>query len=684
MCKYKLKNTKNWLTIEKISYRLGTLVFSVWVSPFSAGEQLLSEWQAKILEQQQNQYFQDNKVDTSLFQTNLKNHNLQTIASQFNTLTSIQASLQSDYANCYLTKPEISTILIFSNENFKFKFLNALIQKGKNENDLPESKHYQKACEQLSKCVLGFKSEVSISLTECNNIIGSHYEAALQSHKENQQIKTANLSANKYQNGDKKDSDFDLLHDISQIGKIMFEGFKSQPEIIFYQTPNFEGSEKIQENWLSPQILPTLESNTNTSSGSTQHKDSTKTSTGSTTPTNTQFPNSQQQTTQNPSRQTSNWNTTTSSNLTEDEEINRFIANAILPSLQNNTTQHLFQNQCLPPGNTLVSPPTNPQTQTATFNPFSPDIANQNNTTLQSNLEKIRLPKAGNLPIQNTSWTTNSTNNNDIPTTQTPDAIDAQKEELQSCVVKCENKGLDFDEVQICKLTCLCGEYISPALFEIWLDIEKMDFSAPLVDTGALIIRFCTIPSKPIQVNTSSKTIYSISELIDEIQEVVASMEGNGKLTVHQKKTEALSTNKVAFDFKNSTSFTTQISQKASTSSISEKEQEAENWQFLSVITQATKEVERNSFVLMGNHSQQQANKSIKDPSLTEPPSLTSPETVNILINEILPITNMWETNSNLATFLDNNINFRKSTTEKLNTTEDLLKTLSQKKQQDK
>lgn len=49
----------------------------------------------------------------------------------------------------------------------------------------------------------------------------------------------ANLAANKYINGDLADSDYDLMYDMSQVGTILYKSYKPQPQIIFYNPPNF-------------------------------------------------------------------------------------------------------------------------------------------------------------------------------------------------------------------------------------------------------------------------------------------------------------------------------------------------------------------------------------------------------------------------------------------------------------
>jgi hypothetical protein len=38
------------------------------------------------------------------------------------------------------------------------------------------------------------------------------------------------------------DIDFDLLYDINQVGKILFESFKDSPQLLFYRLPTLQQS----------------------------------------------------------------------------------------------------------------------------------------------------------------------------------------------------------------------------------------------------------------------------------------------------------------------------------------------------------------------------------------------------------------------------------------------------------
>ncbi|MDO4713130.1 MAG: hypothetical protein Q4B28_00190 [bacterium] len=145
-----------------------------------------------------------------------------------------------------MTTEEISNILLMRNERFRQQVEQEQIKAGKDINKLINTNQVHNTCQQLSKCVLPINSIHPLSLPRCQNIINREYLIIEQTLQENQIISEANLGNNKYRNGDTKDADFDIMHDIAQVGTILFESFKPQPELIFYKMPNFDNSKKSQ------------------------------------------------------------------------------------------------------------------------------------------------------------------------------------------------------------------------------------------------------------------------------------------------------------------------------------------------------------------------------------------------------------------------------------------------------
>jgi len=73
-----------------------------------------------------------------------------------------------------------------------------------------------------------------------NEINRIYYELYIDGYRK-QTINHDNFWSDFFWNGSLDDSDFDILHDIAQIGKILFEQFQESPEILFYRLPSVVG-----------------------------------------------------------------------------------------------------------------------------------------------------------------------------------------------------------------------------------------------------------------------------------------------------------------------------------------------------------------------------------------------------------------------------------------------------------
>ncbi|MDO4713132.1 MAG: hypothetical protein Q4B28_00200 [bacterium] len=167
-------------------------------------------------------------------------------------------------------------------------------------------------------------------------------------------------------------------------------------------------------------------------------------------------------------------------------------------------------------------------------------------------------------------------------------------------------------------------------------------------------IRFCTIPSKIIQPNTSSKTIYSIAETINELHSVADSLANGGKLTTNQTSHEFLGSTKVASDISKSTSISAHLSTKISPTATTQKELENENKLTYDQLLNSTKPQHRNSYILQAHHSQSSSSSqnSIKPDNSPQAPS---PNSDPIDITKTLTTQNIGHTNATLANFLTQN-----------------------------
>lgn len=224
-----------------------------------------------------------------------------------------------------------------------------------------------------------------------------------------------------------------------------------------------------------------------------------------------------------------------------------------------------------------------------------------------------------------------------------------------------------FDERAICKLQCLCAEYISPKLLQ--------DAKFHFIEEGALRARICTIPSKPTLVQTKTKTLYSIEEILKEIQDVIDGLYDSGELTTKTRVNEMLDTSQKKFNFSKNFSFIIGLGSKTPTTNSSEKQLQESEIQFLDKIRQnRTPSDERNRYSIVENYTAIKNQRSIKD---TETPSKVK---LPITTATTLSQDKINTTNYLVSEFLDQNILLLYKMNESFKNIDQALQALWQKK----
>ena len=165
-------------------------------------------------------------------------------------------------------------------------------------------------------------------------------------------------------------------------------------------------------------------------------------------------------------------------------------------------------------------------------------------------------------------WKENQREWNDVPwalwASTGADAIEDLRKQLNDCVSKCD--WLRFDEKAICKAKCLCSEYTSKAL--------PSNTEYQFLKEGALRIRICNIPSKPVVVSTSTKTVMGIDSIISEIHDTIKALFASWELTPKMKKQELLDTSMNNIKFSDVVSFNIWMQFKKAKADKEEKEED--------------------------------------------------------------------------------------------------------------
>ena len=584
MFKFQIKTKSDFFLC--FTFILGVLFLSnftyakgFWAS-LKAIEAKVSQIQARAIDQQKNQYLTSSKITTDLFHKNLKKNENKIENSMTIALKKAQNYIFEHYNKCELSQEEIISYIYLNDTEFKqYRDLQSLKSQSKSTKKDQKSEVIDRtsiradACLKLAKCIQP-NNLSKITIAKCNTIVKESYTLAKIEAEQYQHLELTNLWANKYQNGDKKDADYDILFDINQVGKIFFNGsqwFKDAPTTIFYQSPDLSTSPQWSNNSSSTNNQNTFKQNTANQDAQTQHQPNT-TSTESNNITWLKW------TTTSPSLQPKQ----TEPSTTEDEEINQK-----LPSLTPNITQNLqnetlFANQCLPPGSTsIVALHKKEKTDLDSIITTLSDQQNspQAKKRIQDYQNAQNALAAINTLILPTTLQNNKGSN---PEQISPQGQKELKEALEACTNKCEAKDkkgdyqLAYDERQICKLQCLCGERSSPQL--------DKDADFPILEENALKIRFCTIPAKAIQVDTNAKKIYSIAEIIHEILTPISELNHWGRLSTRQKREEFLDSEFSPKDISKNTAIIVSTTTKNDPPITSEKDKKVENQEILNAL----------------------------------------------------------------------------------------------------
>ena len=584
MFKFQIKTKSDFFLC--FTFILGVLFLSnftyakgFWAS-LKAIETKVSQIQAHAIDQQKNQYLTSSKITTDLFHKNLKKNENKIENSITIALKKAQNYIFEHYNKCELSQEEIISYIYLNDTEFKqYRDLQSLKSQSKSTKKDQKSEVIDRtsiradACLKLAKCIQPNNLN-KITIAKCNTIVKESYTLAKIEAEQYQHLELTNLWANKYQNGDKKDADYDILFDINQVGKIFFNGsqwFKDAPTTIFYQSPDLSTSPQWSNNSSSTNNQNTFKQNTANQDAQTQHQSNTTS-------------------TQSNNITWLKWTTTTpylqpkqaEPSTTEDEEINQKLPSLTPNIAQNLQNETLFANQCLPPGSTNIAS-LHKKEKTDLDSIITSLSDQQNSPQAKKRIQDYQNAQNALAAINKLILPTTSQNNKGSnPEQMSPQEQKELKEALEACTNKCEAKDkkgdyqLAYDERQICKLQCLCGERSSPQL--------DKDVDFPILEENALKIRFCTIPAKAIQVDTNAKKIYSIAEIIHEILTPISELNHWGRLSTRQKREEFLDSEFSPKDISKNAAIIVSTAIKNDPPITSEKDKKVENQEILNVL----------------------------------------------------------------------------------------------------
>ena len=616
---------------------MGGAVFAIGVSPGAFPNYWLDRVETSRRDYSENKYLQENKVKIWLFSANLERLQQKENALTYDALGQTKNYFSSTYPGCNVSNEDLSAVLFEANQEFREKLQREAPEYDTTQREEKTSKKkYVVACRKLSKCVIDQRNvNPNLSTHACNMLVNEIYTKIRDGLKENEKVWTANLWENKYLNGDISDSDYDLMYDISQIGKVLFESYKAPPEIIYYKAPLFNwqkgSSESSTENFSEAGKTEDNRDKEKKSENSRWNSDSLS------------------------SWWTGNWGNGIGKQarnpITEDEELNSFLSKRSPHTTVGNYDKPLFLNQCVAPAAENSKNP--PQQTRGTGSPEEKQRSKKEQWAIDR--EQRELSKYWNpswVPVPPPSGDTTSGSGVSTPPPSDQSQIQELKKSIEECSKKCE--GLPRDEKQICVMQCACWDYISPAL--------KKDDRQPVIKEGALIIRFCSVASSILIPNTSAKNIISIAEIFNEIGTSVNTLYNSGKLNVKKDKKEMLDSSSIKSDISKWVAFSATTEVKAPNPTISDSQKKNENQIVQSNLKASIYGIERNSFVLLDDYEEKKKNKSLvssqkestpasQSPNTQEPENEHEPEGPQILIKK----NTIASTNLSIGNFIERN-----------------------------
>lgn len=590
---------------------------------------MFSLWNKAFFKYQEKKYDQEKLLPTNLFKIHEEQYSTKKKAQILKGISATKEALNAQYASCSLSNDQIATILFFTNDDFARELRKTI--EGKR---LPKREVYETTCKKLTSCIEG---EATINLNKkCEDIINENYSFWWKNQARKFIVEESNLWKDKYQNGNIEDSAYDLLYDIGQIGKILFDDTKSPTEMLFYRLPNFP-SQTSPKNWNQASASLNLgnQKNWNQNNPSLSGSD-----------------------------QGIGWENVasisqSSNGISDDPTISQFIQ----AKNGNKTTlvNRAFVNNCVVVGSPILESLQYQNAEASLPSPFSISEKDLDKMVadILKNSDTIKQTTAPNLPrgqeVGGIQLSDNMNLLNDI------------KKQLESCTKKCD--GLRRDERQVCKLQCLCKEYHSPALAK--------NATFHFLEEWAFKLRICTIPSKVVLVNTRSKMLYTIESVLREIQDSINGLYESGELTTKTKTKEFFDTSLSKYKFSKNISFILGIGKTPSTTNPNEKQEQKAEESFTESLKENifSTENERNRYVIIDTYDTTKNSRSIRKtvgvPQKNE--NFLTPSTV-------LTQHKFAVLNDQVSDYLDRNANLLLEINDKLKELDQVLRSLSQKK----
>lgn len=606
-----------------------------------------------------------------------------------------------------INQEDISIVLYSINTTFRNSLKDLFEQEGK-ELIIPITKDYNKAtvCKEISTCIGTWFSTASNALyiedmQDCEEVVSQIFQRASNASLFFNALSNDTYGTEFFQNGTLDDSDFDLLVDIAEIGRIMFEWYKPPLTTVFYGMPSlgslFGGLWGLGGGWLAD--FPTDNSqNYTTSTGLftinmwvTSPSNNPTTSVDTISPLGISF-----QDVYDSYFTPSNGNPTVGS-PSDDQNIDIIIgqingtvdtSSADVLWSSSVSLDFLWSNACIAPyalsgvvGSSWIVLSSSwllvPDIVDDIFaTPVPSDvydaISKDYYTAISPNLlvdavwALIPLAISGvdNPTQQQVEMAINTAVDKAFDLSSGPDDAD-----VQSCLSECTS--LPFLDMLVCQSACLCSKFESPALGN-----DATDKAGVSIPKWAFAVRFCRVAPAATQMK-KNKRVYSIEEIFTEIRNIFTTMRQSGQLFKTVKTKEFLDSSMKKNKFGDLFAFSIRVGTKPSydntpasvAKDVLGASNAAKEKQLLRRWSDPTSPHERNKYVVTADIAYQKAlaqwitnttslQKLIDKERKALDLSLAGVASTQAFDQMRQKLTNASTINTEVASFLDNNLQF--------------------------
>jgi len=519
------------------------------------------------------------------------------------TFASIDAIMNThaEFSLCNISADDVMNVLYSSKPAFRSMLELTVINTSKKKVSVPSNANIFASFERFLHCRVGQTDYVLVSNAEdVIRILSAEYDNPIGTTLNQQTLTQSNYWDDIFQNWTLDDSDYDLVVDITQLGKKFFESFTTPVQTLFYELPKISSLAGMWSNgwwwtvwwndssqpWGTFEVLSGWQIVINDSLGNI-----------------------------------SSWNVQSSAggrsadnmNIITDPWISSFVNDSNTQTFAPNNLYELPASQCasgvpaeisLPGDVTLTSEQYQNYLQTS-FDKITANFELDNSPQFPLILSGSWWSWSSTIYP---SWTPNQRVENAIDSVwwscgQTCNSLTQGEQQnclnscLKSCTAQCEDISLTaLTDKAYCYSQCLCVTVWWP-VGEQWKGMDNM-----------YKIKFCTIPVSAERV-TWGKKVYSIEAIFIEIKKVLTSLLNGGEIIKRTPTKEYFDTSLSAIKFQDLFSFTIVTQVKKLFPSISKTTEAAELSQ-----TNATYENailwmnpdDKNKYIVLGRPIQDQ------------------------------------------------------------------------------